>query len=65
MVAAIDAARACKASGESRTILLNLCGHGHFDMPAYMDYAAGKLFDQQYNEQDMAMALAGLPSVDA
>jgi len=64
VVATIDAAHACKASSKSRTILLNLSGHGHFDMPAYMDYAAGKLFDQQYNEQDMAMALAGLPSVD-
>ena len=65
VVAAIDAARECKASGESRVILLNLSGHGHFDMPAYMDYAAGNLYDQHYDEGDMAMALAGLPSVNA
>ncbi len=63
VVAAMEAARACKVSGESRAILFNLCGHGHFDMPAYMDYSAGRLHDQQYNEEDMAMALAGLPSV--
>ena len=63
VVAAMDAARACKASGESRAILLNLSGHGHFDMPAYMDYSAGKLYDQPYNEDDMAMAHAALPSV--
>ena len=63
VVAAMDAARECKKTGESRAILFNLCGHGHFDMPAYMDYSAGKLHDQAYDEADMAMALAGLPSV--
>ncbi|MDA0821092.1 MAG: TrpB-like pyridoxal phosphate-dependent enzyme [Proteobacteria bacterium] len=63
VIAAMDAAQECKKTGESRAILFNLCGHGHFDMPAYMDYSAGKLHDQAYNEGDMAMALAGLPSV--
>jgi tryptophan synthase beta chain len=32
-------------------------------MQAYIDYAAGKLKDQHYDEQELAMALAGLPSV--
>ena len=45
--------------------LFNLCGHGHFDMQAYSDYAQGKLQDQQYDEQELAMALSGLPSVPA
>jgi hypothetical protein len=27
------------------------------------DYFAGKLLDQDYNERELAMALAGLPSV--
>ena len=62
---AIDEAMRCKEEGTSRTILFNLCGHGHFDMQAYMDYAAGKLVDQQYDESELAMALAGLPSVKA
>jgi tryptophan synthase beta chain len=60
---AIDEALRCKEEGVGRTILFNLCGHGHFDMQAYMDYAAGKLVDQQYDESELAMALAGLPSV--
>ena len=60
---AIDEAMKCKAEGKSRTILFNLCGHGHFDMQAYMDYFAGKLTDQKYDEKELAMALAGLPSV--
>jgi tryptophan synthase beta chain len=32
-------------------------------MQAYMDYFAGKLTDQDYDEKELAMALAGLPSV--
>ncbi|MFM8443364.1 MAG: TrpB-like pyridoxal phosphate-dependent enzyme [Methylococcus sp.] len=62
---AIDEALRCKEEGISRAILFNLCGHGHFDMQAYMDYFAGKLTDQTYDEGELAMALAGLPSVPA
>jgi len=62
---AIDEAMACKEEGVSRTILFNLCGHGHFDMQAYTDYFAGKLTDQTYDESELAMALSGLPSVAA
>ncbi len=63
--AAIDEAMRCKTEGKSRVILFNLCGHGHFDMQAYMDYFSGKLTDQKYDEKELAMALAGLPSVAA
>jgi len=62
---AIDEALRCKAEGKARTILFNLCGHGHFDMSAYQAYFAGKLVDQAYDEAELAMALAGLPSVPA
>jgi len=62
---AIDEALKCKQEGVSRAILFNLCGHGHFDMQAYIDYFAGKLTDQVYDEAELAMALAGLPSVEA
>jgi tryptophan synthase beta chain len=53
----------CKEEGRSRAILCNLCGHGHFDMQAYLDYFAGKLRDYEYPEEEIAMALAGLPSI--
>ncbi len=62
---AIDEALRCKTEGKSKVILFNLCGHGHFDMQAYLDYFAGKLSDQSYDESELAMALAGLPSVPA
>ena len=59
---AIDEALKCRAAGVGRTILFNLCGHGHFDMQAYADYFAGRLTDREYDEGELAMALAGLPS---
>ncbi len=62
---AIDEALEAKRDGKARVILFNLCGHGHFDMQAYMDYKAGKLTDQSYSEEELAMALAGLPVVAA
>ncbi len=61
--AAIDEALKCKESGESKVILFNLCGHGHFDMQAYIDYQGGKLVDTEYSAEEVAMALAGLPIV--
>ena len=60
--AVLEALR-CKQEGKSETILFNLCGHGHFDMQAYTDNFAGKLSNQTYDESELAMALAGLPSV--
>jgi tryptophan synthase beta chain len=62
---AIDEALRCKRDGRKEVILFNLCGHGHFDMQAYADYFAGKLADQAYDESELLMALAGLPSVAA
>jgi tryptophan synthase beta chain len=60
---AIVEALRCKAEGKSETILFNLCGHGHFDMVAYQKYFSGELSDEKYAESELAMALAGLPSV--
>jgi tryptophan synthase beta chain len=60
---AIEEALRCKREGRAETILFNLCGHGHFDMSAYADYFAGRLQNQAYDERELALALAGLPSV--
>ncbi len=62
---AIVEALRCKAEGRAETILFNLCGHGHFDMAAYSSFFAGKLTDQSYSEEELAMALSGLPAVPA
>jgi tryptophan synthase beta chain len=61
---AIQEALRCKKEGTSRAILFNLCGHGHFDMQAYIDYAAGKLQNYEYPAEEVALALAGLPRAE-
>lgn len=64
LAVAVREALRCREEGVSRAILFNLCGHGHFDLQAYTDYLAGKLTDYDYPEAEVAMALAGLPSVE-
>src|ERR1017187_6403259 len=60
---AIAEALKAKQEGKPRTILFNLCGHGHFDMQSYIAYQAGKLENYDYPAEEIALALAGLPSV--
>jgi len=40
---AVAEALKCKESGESKTILFGLSGHGHFDMGAYDAYFSGRM----------------------
>ena len=61
--AAIDEAIRCRESGEAKTILFLLCGHGHFDMAAYDEYLSGRLTDYEYPEEKVKEALASLPEV--
>merc|ERR550532_1668128 len=46
-----------------KTILFNLCGHGHFDMTAWTSFNEGKLVDFEYPEAEITMALSGIPPV--
>ena len=60
---AIDAALECKKNGHTKTILFNLCGHGHFDMKAYDDYFSNSLSEDNYNEAEVNKALEKLPKI--
>jgi tryptophan synthase beta chain len=60
---AVREALRAKEEGKPRTILFSLSGHGHFDMQSYIDYQAGKLENYEYPAEEIAMALAGLPTV--
>ncbi len=60
----IDEALKCKESGEKKTILLALSGHGHFDLAAYDEYLQGKLKDYEYPKEKVEAALAQLPQVN-
>jgi len=57
---AIDEAVHCKETGEEKTILFMLCGHGYFDMQAYDDYLQGKLPPYEYPETKVQQAIQRL-----
>ena len=61
---AIDEALQCREEGTSRTIIFNLCGHGHFDLSSYERYLSGKLVDYELPQQEVDRALAELPVVE-
>ncbi|MDH7475343.1 MAG: TrpB-like pyridoxal phosphate-dependent enzyme [Anaerolineae bacterium] len=61
--AVYDEAMACKESGESKVILFNCSGHGHFDLAAYDAYHRRELPDYELEEEKIQKALAELPQV--
>ncbi len=63
ILGAIQEAQKAKEAGESKVILFNLSGHGHFDMGAYDAYLSGKLEDYEYPAENVAAALKELPEV--
>ena len=65
MRAVYDEAMACKESGESKVILFNASGHGHFDLAAYDAYFRQELPDYELEDERIQMALEELPKVPA
>ncbi|MFO7742658.1 MAG: TrpB-like pyridoxal phosphate-dependent enzyme, partial [Anaerolineae bacterium] len=61
--ATYDQAMACKETGESKAILFNCSGHGHFDLAAYDAYHREELPDYELSEDALEKALAALPDV--
>jgi tryptophan synthase beta chain len=61
---AMDEALRCKESGESKVIVFNLCGHGHFDMGAYEQHLGGHLQDYDHPEHAIEEALKDLPQIE-
>jgi tryptophan synthase beta chain len=57
---AIDEALRCKETGEEKTILFLLCGHGFFDMQAYDEYFNGRLQPYEYPTEKVAKSMEKL-----
>ena len=57
----IDEALKCRETGEAKTILFNLCGHGYFDMAAYDAYLSGRLEDYAYPREEVEAAMKSVP----
>ena len=58
IAATIKEALECKKTGEKKTILFNLSGHGLVDMSAYDQYIAGDLVNYTVTEKDVLENLA-------
>ena len=63
IAATIREAKKCTETGEAKTLLFNLSGHGHFDMSSYDRFFAGELEDFEYPESAIKESLAHLPDV--
>ena len=63
VASAIREANAAKEAGESRVILMNMCGHGHFDLKAYEDFFAGKLQDHFFTDEELTKNLKDLEDI--
>ena len=61
--ATIEEALKCKESGEKKVLLVNVSGHGNFDLTAYDAYLSGKLENYAYPEEKIRAAMADLPKV--
>ncbi len=61
--ATIDEAIKCRETGEAKTILFALSGHGHVDMAAYQAYFDEKLKDYDFPEDKIKEALHELPKI--
>ncbi|HEV2226343.1 MAG TPA: hypothetical protein VGR56_06010, partial [Nitrososphaerales archaeon] len=56
--ATIDEAKRCKETGEKKTILFNLCGHGLLDIEAYREYRSSKMGPGNADPADIRKSLA-------
>ena len=62
IAATIREAQNCAKTGEAKTLLCNLSGHGHFDMASYDRYLRGELTDFDYPDEAIKESLAHLPT---
>jgi tryptophan synthase beta chain len=61
--AAMFEALKCKESGESKVIVFNASGHGHFDMGSYERYLNNSLEDYEYPTELVKESLKSLPVI--
>ena len=61
--AVIEEAKACKKTGEAKTIAFLYSGHGYLDLGGYEKYMNGELEDYAYPEEAIKKSLSKLPKV--
>ena len=60
---AVREAKRARETGEETVILTALCGHGHFDLPAYDSYLTGQMQDEAVSDARFAAALETIPAI--
>jgi tryptophan synthase beta chain len=60
---AVEYALRCKESGEKKTILFNMSGHGLLDLGAYEAFLSNHLEDHEMTDEEIKMNLKDLPEV--
>ena len=63
IAAAVREAVACRESGESKTILTALCGHGHLDLASYDKYLHGEMEDLDLPQAVIDEAMRDVPEI--
>ncbi|CAA6670650.1 unnamed protein product [Spirodela intermedia] len=68
IAAVIREAKLCRESGESKVILMAMCGHGHFDLTSYDKYLQGTLKDLTFDgsleiQEKVRSSLSSIPQV--
>lgn len=63
IAATIREALHCRETGEPKVILMAMCGHGHFDLPAYGKYLDGSMVDLSFSEDKIHASLANIPQL--
>ncbi len=61
---AINEAKKCKESGEAKTILFNLSGHGFVDMGSYDKYLSGEMFDYKLTDEELQQYIASADALN-
>jgi len=60
---AMDEALKCREANETKTIVFNASGHGHFDLAAYESYLRGELVDHELPIEELERAQGNLPEI--
>ena len=60
---AIREAKKCKESGEAKTILFNLSGHGLMDLAAYDRYLSGELTNYEVPDKEIQESVSKLDKI--
>lgn len=68
IAAVIREAKLCRESGESKVILMAMCGHGHFDLASYDKYLQGTMRDLAFEgtlnfQQKVRSSLGSIPQL--